>query len=220
MSSMPVPELWPGQDEEIIFNLVQLRALSSVARSEVFWAFSNIEPRSTNEVAVAIRRTSPTVRYHVNELLKANMLLAVETRKRRSRTEEAYVHSFVKGYTPRPPFEKEYIDEMNRGLSGILRSLEKERAAGMLVANEEPSYYQIMQFRHEFLRLGPKEIQELRKKLADLIYEYDDKQDPNGVSIHLAGFMAPVYWESQAKYFELTGKQLAEWEIDNAPEEA
>jgi hypothetical protein len=103
MSFMPSAELWPGQVDRAIFTLAQVRALSSVVRSEVFWAFSAFEPRSTNEVATAIRRTSPTVRYHVNELLKADMLIAVETRKKRSRIEEAYVHKMVRGYTPAPP---------------------------------------------------------------------------------------------------------------------
>src|SRR5687767_4085828 len=116
----------PGQVLTANFSLVQVRALSSVARSEVFWAFSPTEPRSANDVAAALRRTPPTVRYHVNELIKADMLLAVETRRRRSRTEEAYVHRIVRGYTPAPPYDKEYLEEMHRGLAAIFRHAERE----------------------------------------------------------------------------------------------
>lgn len=209
MSAMANAKLWPGQIEEGLFTLEQLRALSSVARAEVFWAFSSLEPRSTKEVAAAIRRTPPTVRYHTNELIKVGLLLAVETRKRRSRTEEAYVHRLARGYTPRPPFSKEYREEMNRGLGAILRSIEQERAAALVVCNEDGDYYNWISFRHIYVRLRPEKIAEMRKKLHEVIYMYLDDDDPDGIAMHGVGYLAPVVSESRSRYMELTGNELA-----------
>jgi len=211
MGLMPSAELWPGQVDRAIFTLAQVRALSSVVRSEVFWAFSAFEPRSTNEIAVAIRRTPPTVRYHVNELLKADMLLAVETRKKRSRIEEAYVHKMVRGYTPAPPYEKEYMNEMNRGLAAILRSMEKEREACLAVGDEDTAFDKFNLFRHSYLKLSPAKIAELRKRIAELADEEWGSEDESddGIAIHVVGYFAPTIMESQLHYRKVTGQDLA-----------
>lgn len=216
---MPPTKLWPGQVEKGYFTLDQVRALSSVVRAEVFWAFSGVEPRSTNDVAEAIRRTAPTVRYHVNELLKANLLMVAETRKKRSRTEEAYVHRTIWGYTPRPPFDKEYLAQMNRGFASIMKAMDKERAAALIVSNEELAYYDGTVFRHAFLRLSPEKINEMREKLNKVVYEYLDDEDEEGMAMHIVGFMAPVMMESRRKYKELTGRELISHDHEVDPEE-
>jgi len=205
---MPPPKLWPGQVEKAFFTLEQVRALSSAVRAEVLWAFSSVEPRSTNEVAEAIQRTAPTVRYHVNELLKADLLIVAETRKKRSRTEEAYVHKISWGYTPKPPFEKEYMAQMHRGLSSIFKAMDKERAMALVTSNEETSYYDNTAFQHTFVRISPAKIALIRQKIFDLVDILVDEDDEHGVAVHIAGFMAPVVMESRRKYKSLTGREL------------
>ena len=118
-----VVKRWPGQIERGILDLAQVRALASPARAEVYYAFSAEEPLSTNEVAVSLRRAAPTVRYHVNELMKAGLLLDVESRKRHARTESAYVHAMVYAFTARPPYEPEYLEEIHKGFEAILRTM-------------------------------------------------------------------------------------------------
>jgi hypothetical protein len=203
-----LPSIWPGQIEKANFSLDQVRALSSVARSEVFWAFSPTEPRSANEVAQAIRRSSPTVRYHINELIKADMLFSVETRRRRSRTEEAYVHRIVKGYTPPPPYSQDYLTEMHRGLAAIFRHAEREREALLVTGNEDPDFARKHIFRHAYLRLGPEKVAKLNQEMVELIYRYWDQEDPEGISMHLFGFTCPTLGESQERFLATTGKEI------------
>jgi hypothetical protein len=202
------PRIWPGQVEEGNFSLTQVRALSSVARSEVFWAFSPTEPRSANEIASLIRRTRPTVRYHVNELIKADMLVAVQTRRRRSRTEEAYVHRIVRGYTPGPPYDKDYLAEMHRGLAAIFRHTEREREACLITGNEEPAYGVNHSFRQAYLRLSPEKIEILKKELSDVIYKYWGNEDAEGTMVHVMGLICPTLAESQDRFRTLTGKEI------------
>jgi len=205
---MPSSKLWPGQVEKGFFTLEQVRALSSVARAEVFWAFTGAEPRSTNDVAEAIGRAAPTVRYHVNELVKADLLLVAETRKRHSRTEEAYVHKLLWGYTPRPPMDREYLVEVMRGFASIMKAMELERTAALLVSNEDQPFYDNTAFRHAFVRLSPAKMADLRAKLEKVVYEYRDDEDDEGIVVHIVGFMAPVILESRRRYKELAGRDL------------
>lgn len=209
---MPTNELWPGQVQKAYFTLDQVKALSSLVRSEVFYAFSATEPLSSGDVATATHRTAPTVRYHVNELIRVGLLIPVETRKKRSRTEEAYVQAMVDGYTPRPPFEKEYLEEMHRGFGAILRGIERERASALAVANEDAEFYNLTNFRHTFLKLTPERAAELRKKLNAVVLDFLEDQDPNAIALHAVTYMSPLPSESRKRYREVTGKDLKEQE--------
>lgn len=208
-------KLWPEQEEVVTFNLAQLKSLSSIARSEVFWAFSATDPMSTTDVAAAIQRTAPTVRYHVNELVKAEMLVVAGTRKRRSRTEELYVQKFHWGYTSRPPYDPEYLEEINRGFAAICRAMDRERAAATIVGNIDLPFYQKTHFTHAFIKLAPERMQELAKRFRDLISEFDDAEEAGEDVLHIATFFAPVMQVSQRRYRDLTGNELS----PGAPEE-
>lgn len=199
---------WPGQIEQGTFDLAQVRALSSVVRAEIYYTFNPDEPLSTADVARAVGRGAATVRYHVNELLKVDLLMPVETRKRHARTEDAYVHRFAIGLTSLPPWTPEYLAAINRGFEALVRKMIRERAATMAVANLQPDYYPLNLFRIATLRLNEHQIGELRKKLADLVFEYLPKQDPNGLKMEVAGYLAPSKQDSERKFFELTGSKL------------
>lgn len=209
MASMPPVKLWPGQEEVVTFDLAQLKSLSSIARSEVFWAFSATDPQSTTDIAAAISRTAPTVRYHVNELVKANMLVVAGTRKRRSRTEELYVQKFHWGYTKRPPYDAEYMEEINRGFGAICRAMDRERAAATIVGNMDLPFYEKNHFVHAFIKLGPEKAKELSKRLRDLVSEYDKMEDEGEDVLHISTFFAPVLQVSQRRYRDLTGEELS-----------
>ncbi len=202
-------KLWPGQEEVVTFDLAQLKSLSSIARSEVFWAFSATEPKSTTDIAATIRRTAPTVRYHVNELIKANMLVVAGTRKRRSRTEELYVQKFHWGYTSRPPYEPEYVEEINRGFAAICRAMDRERAASNIVGNIDLPYHDINHFVHAFIKLTPDKAKLLSKRFKELLKEFDQMEDEAGEVIHISTYFSPVLQVSQRHYRELTGEELS-----------
>ncbi|HLO99686.1 MAG TPA: helix-turn-helix domain-containing protein, partial [Fimbriimonas sp.] len=86
-------ELFPGQVERIDLTIEQVRVLSSEIRNEVFYSYQKREPRSVAEVANGLGKSAQTVHYHTNELADAGLLIAVEERKVRSRTEKLYVHA-------------------------------------------------------------------------------------------------------------------------------
>ncbi|HRF59514.1 MAG TPA: helix-turn-helix domain-containing protein [Fimbriimonadaceae bacterium] len=210
-------DLWPGQIDEAYLDLNQVRALASVVRSEVYWAFQTAEPLSTGDVARLLRRAAPTVRYHVNELLKVDLLLAVETRKRRSRIEDAYVHRIARAFTPRPPYDEEYLAEMNRGFAAILRAMERERASALTAANEDPPFYEHTFFRQTVIRIAPDRLRELRQELADLVTRYGKVRDEDGTLVRVAAYMDPLIGESERHFRTITGRELREPE--NTPRE-
>ncbi|MBC8066171.1 MAG: helix-turn-helix transcriptional regulator [Chlorobia bacterium] len=201
---------WPGQIEEALFDLAQVRALASVVRAEVYWTFSTDEPMSTADVAKAISRGAATVRYHVNELLKADMLIAVETRKRKARTEDAYVHKIINGYTPRPPYEPDYLEAIHKGFTAIQRYTSREREAVYAVSNIEHDFYQLQLYRRSTIRLAPDQIAKLRRKLADVVYEFVPLSDPAGIQVNVSTYMSPTKGESERRYQELTGHELGD----------
>ena len=198
---------WPEQIGFGIYSLEQVKALSSAVRAEVYWSFAGEQPKSTLEIAQMLKRSPSTVRYHTNELIKAGLLIAVETRKRRSRTEEAYVHKIVEGFTAKAPWEPEYMEEVNRGFDSILRGMSRERRLAYEVSNLDHEFYNNIFYNRYTVRLTPQNIAKLRKKLRDIMVEFDQLDDPKGMRMQFSAYMAPDRSESMARYHELTGKE-------------
>lgn len=207
---------WPGQIGYGIYTLEQVKALASSVRAEVFWSFAADRPLSTLEIAQMLKRSPSTVRYHANELIKADLLMVVETRKRRSRTEEAYVHRIVEGFTARPPWEPNYMEEVNRGFDSILRGMSRERRLSYEVSNLDPDFYSNIFYNRYTVRLSPANIAKLRKKMRDLMVEFDQLDDPKGMRIEYSAYMSPDRGESMLRYQQLTGK---EWGGDTTMDE-
>jgi hypothetical protein len=70
--------LFAGQVERLEFDLEQIKAIASPARSEVFWGYSSREPSSVQEVAQGMNRSTGTVHYHTNELVRVGLLIQAE----------------------------------------------------------------------------------------------------------------------------------------------
>lgn len=83
---------FPEQIELVELSLEQIKVLSSSACSEVFSAFSPNEALSAREVGQEVGRSAAAVHEHVDKLLECDLIVAVGSRKRRSRTETLYVH--------------------------------------------------------------------------------------------------------------------------------
>jgi predicted transcriptional regulator len=207
---------WPEQIGYGIYTLEQVKALSSAVRAEVYWSFAAEQPMSTLEIAQMLKRSPSTVRYHANELIKVGLLIAVETRKRRSRTEEAYVHKIVEAFTAKAPWEPEYMEEVNRGFDSILRGMSRERRLGYEVSNLDPDFYNNIFYNRYTVRLSPTNLAKLRKKLREIMVEFDQLDDPKGLRIQYSSYVCPDRSESMARYRELTGK---EWGGDTTMDE-
>lgn len=167
-----------------------------MARSEVFWSFSPHEPMSTADVARALGKAPSAVRYHVNELVRVRLIIAVEQRKRRSRIEDAYVHAARQSYTAYLPLSEEYIRQLNRGFNAMLRAYGKERSAAIRLANRTADPDAIALHLFENIRLTKEARFALRKRLIDLMEEVSAMDDPEGVRYSVCVYQTLALGES------------------------
>jgi predicted transcriptional regulator len=103
-----LPDLLPNQIERLEINLEQMRGLSSTVRADVFWSFHAIAQKSVNDIAKELGKSAQTIHYHVNALIKLELLVPGETRKKRSRTEQLYVRRARTSVDPSVGATEEY----------------------------------------------------------------------------------------------------------------
>ncbi len=199
---------WPGQIPELEFNLEQIKAIAPSSRSEVFWAYQSKEPLSVNEVGKLVGKSAQAVRYHTNELLRIGLLLAVETRKRHSRTEDLYVTRAINFYTALPPVSAEYAEEKRRGFQSVWRQFDRDRAATNILENLEPAKGQMSHFRRTTLRLKREDVERFKAMANALIDEFVGLDCEEGTRTTLVTFNCPVFGESDRAYRQLTGRSL------------
>lgn len=207
---------WPGQVERVDMNLEQVTAVASVARSEVFRAFNAREPLSAAEIATAIGKSAQTVRYHINELLKVGLIIAVETRKRRSRIEEAYVHKGVENYSLGPPYPPGYAEQMIRGFQAILRNMARERSAMVRLHDVDPGLQDFSLYRYSTIRMTRTQARKVRDRLRATLAEIAKTDDPNGVRVNVSVYMSTTLGASRVLYEEATGRPLEPDDEDDA----
>lgn len=199
---------WPGQQPKTLFTLDQVRAIGSASRSEVFWTYSPQVPMSVQEVAVAIKKSPQSVRYHTNDLLKADLVFPVMLRKKRSRTEEAYVWRAIDYSTPAPPHTSEYLAEMIRGYRAIMRQRDRDREAALHLINEFPDLHLIDLFWLLNVRLTPDTLPVIRTKLKKFIQELEELDTETGNRTTFYFGAAPNIGATRQLYQDLTGKPL------------
>lgn len=199
---------WPGQVSTLVFSLEQLKAIASSSRSSVFWSYNPRVPQSTSEVGLALGRSSQSVRYHTNELIKCGLLLAVETRRRRARTEEAYVIAGITCVTAAPPVDAAYLLEKRRGFQALWRQFDRDRAAINLLENVDPSRGSISRFNLVTPRLTPEQLRAFQDEVGALMEKYLAMDDPMGTRTRLVSFASPTMGATAREYLRLTGNQL------------
>lgn len=202
------PTYWPGQIPRLVFSLRQLRAIASSSRSSVFWAYSNHVPYSTSDIGQALGRSSQSVRYHTNELIKVGLLIPVETRKRKARTEVAYVTAGVECCTADPPLSAPYLLEKRRGFQALWRQFDRDRAAVNMVENLVPEKGAVSRLKILCPRLTRDQLARFQVEVSELMDRYGALDTPEGVLTRLVSFSCPTVGETAREYFELTGKPL------------
>ncbi len=199
---------WPGQVPELVFDARQLDALASGSRAEVFWVYEAANPLSVNEVAAILGRTPQSVRYHTNVLLEADLILVAETRKRHARIQEAYVKKAVLSYNPLPPVSAEVLHAKRKQFQAMWRQFDRDRAAVNLVENADPSHGWLSYIRRNTARLTPESIKAFQEAAIQLIDDFVDRNDPEGIRTTLVTFICPQFGESARIYEGLTGNKL------------
>lgn len=194
------------------FDLEQVRSLASPIRSEVFWSFRAHEPFSVAEVAKLLGKSAQTVHYHVNELVRVNLLIAVSERKQYARTEKLYVPRGVTNLSRPASNTKEYRDEVVRGFAALARTMAKEHELANAAMDFDPDVSSWLMYRRALLRVDATKMAALKKRLLEVIEDaslYD--VGPEGTMIHFSVYAAPTIGTSR-EWLKQKGKDLPEEE--------
>lgn len=196
---MPAKKSFPGQTPKSVFTLEQAKSLSSAIRSEVFWSFNKTEPLAVAEVASALGKSAQTVHYHTNELVRAGLLLAVDTRRRRARTEALYVHSSMNFVGQGPKAPKEFREYALKSFAAITRAMVREEAALQRVYDlGDDKIAPFSAYRRASIRLSPEDAVKLRERLYAVLDEaYGLEQSGTGIRVNFSVFMKPTQAESK-----------------------
>lgn len=199
---------FPGQVDRAYFDLAQVESLASPVRGEVFWSFNPDHPASVAEVAAGLGKSAQTVHYHVNELLRIGLLIAVDTRRQGARTEKLFVHQsrvFVSHGAQAP---REYRDHALRGFQAITRTMAREQEAIHRTIDLDPSIAAFGLYWRETVRLTPEKAREINRRMRQVI---DDiaKEDvgEEGVRVTVSYYMAPTLQESRRWRARVLGEE-------------
>ncbi len=188
---------WKGQVEMLHFDLEQVTAIASATRSDIFWSFSADKPMSAQDVAKEVGKSAQAVRYHINELVKVGLLLPVEHRKKRSRTEEAYVQAARAMYYE-PKFVSEaYEEQMIRGFDSMTRYLAKEHAAGIRARNLDSNRGAFQAFVRWSVHLNPERARQVKQILLEALREAGSVDEDKGTRVTMAVYMSASLGESR-----------------------
>ena len=199
---------FPGQVERAEFDLAQVESLASPVRGEVFWAFTEAHPLSVAEVAAGLGKSAQTVHYHVNELVRIGLLIAVDTRRQGARTEKLFVHAAKVFVSQGALAPREYRDHAMRGFQAITRTMARENEALHRAIDVDPTIADLGLYWRETVRLSPERAAELKKKLRAAVSEalqYETGED--GTRVTVSVYMAPTIQESRRWRARVAGEE-------------
>jgi predicted transcriptional regulator len=207
---MSTDTLFPGQREQLTYNDEQLQALTSVARTTVLWGFNENKPLSVAEVAQLIGKSPQSVHAHVNKLVEVGLLVAVETRKKRSRSEKAYVYAARELYTPNPPYTSTCREALSARFAALMRHLVREMSLAQRVMEHDPSYQAYTFARFYNVIVSEEEAQALRRFFQETLLGASRMTKGEGARVTLACMMLPAVGESTTRFRELTGEGIGD----------
>ena len=195
-----------GQVEKLIFTLDHVKALASPVRALVFWCFSATEPKSVSDIAAEIGKSSQTVRYHVNALTELDLIISVDERKRRSRTELLYVRKAILSLDSGAEGTPEYNRYRARGLALECRKMTREAENYYKILERERSVISYSLIRKAHVRLSREQAAKLRVDIVNLYAEAAKNQTPaeeGGMQVNLVMYMFPTTFQSRTWAAEL-----------------
>lgn len=207
---MPDRTLFPGQLEQLTYNHEQLLALTSVARTTVLWGFNENKPLSVAEVAQLIGKSAQSVHAHTNKLVEVGLLIAVETRKKRSRSEKAYVYAARELYTPNPPYTSESRELLSARFAALMRNLVREMSLAQTVMEQDPTFQAYTFSRFYNVMVTEEEAWALRRFFQETLLGASRMTKGEGARVTLACMMLPAAGESATRFRELTGEGISD----------
>lgn len=207
--------LFPGQVEQLFYTLEQLRATTSVARTTVLWGFNEHTPLSVAEVARVIGKTPQCVHTHVKKLVEVGLLIAVETRKKRSRTEKAYVYAARELFTPPQPCPPEFLGPMNERFANFMRNSIREMELARSVMQHDNTYGAFAIMRYYNIIVTEEEARAIRAYMLSCMKKASEMHSGEGRRVTISFAMLPAVGESVQHYEELTGESLIDASRDD-----
>ncbi|MEQ1932948.1 MAG: helix-turn-helix domain-containing protein [Fimbriimonadaceae bacterium] len=206
---MPAPAPHPDQLEKLTFNRDQLIALASSARAQVLWAFKPYEPLSVAEAAESLGKSPQSVHAHVNLLAQLGLLIAVDTRKKRSREEKLYIHAARWMFSPAPPIPSDCVEPMTEGFAGVMRLSIREKALTYKVLEKDAGFQPYHSFRLANMTVSEADALAIRNLLHDSIARAGQMAGGEGMRVRVMVMMLPAIGESEAWYERVTGEKIS-----------
>jgi biotin operon repressor len=208
-TNMPSHPHHPDQLEKLTFNREQLVALASSARTQVLWAFKPYEPLSVAEAAESLGKSAQSVHAHVNQLADLGLLIAVDTRKKRSREEKLYIHAARWMFSPAPPIPSDCVEPMTDGFAAVMRLSMREKALTYKVLEKDATFQPFHSFRLANLTVSEADALAIRNLLHDSIARAGQMAGDKGVRVRVMVMMLPTVGESEAWYERVTGEKIS-----------
>ncbi len=188
-------------------KLDQVRVLSSSACSEVFSAFSPVEPLSAREVGKEVGRSAAAVHEHVDKLLDVGLIVAVDTRKRRSRIETLYVHKGVVTRFVIAKQDRESLEAYSDRFKAQMRLAERQFESAMDAASVDKSILDFLAYKWVTgyldrpsalkLKAAVSEIQSLMEEMRET--EPSRREEGEYVRVIFSSLLLPVAHESRKR---------------------
>jgi len=200
--------LRPGQVEIHLYSLDQVKVVASPMRALAFGAFHAFEPRAVSDVAKLIAKSPQSLYHHVQILTEVGLLLPVETRQKRSRTETLFVTiaPICRGkFHMGEEYERYRVKAFKLEAQKIIR----EYSAGRALTLHDESMLRATQYRRHHIRMTPERAHQLIEDISILFRAAVAEENtacPNSLRFNVLGFLAPMVSESKerAKNLEAT----------------
>ena len=199
---------FPGQVDRIEFNIEQVKCLASVGRSDVFWSISGRHPMSIAEIAQSLDRPASSTTYHVNELARVGLILHVGQRQVKNRHERLYLaaaRSFM--HLPTNCASIEYREQTTLGLLALTRSIGREIEAFGDAIEIDPELRDFRILRQFNFKISRERSLEFKRRVSELLLEFGNVDDAEGVRVRTVLFLSPTIGESRARARKRWGKR-------------
>lgn len=198
--------LLPGQVEVVELSSEQVRALSSVACSDVFSAFDAHRPMSIREVAVELQKSPASVGAQVSTLSGVGLLVPSGERKRRSRIEQLWVHKGLATRLIIAKCDQETLRTYNKRFDAQMRRASRLFSMAQQASEVDPSLSTLLHFRWKWAYMTPEHAREISKEASELqvrfeqLGEEDQLNEQDGlVRVSLVTIMLPSSAESRKR---------------------
>lgn len=192
-------ELFPGQVPHATMTLEQVECLASASRAEVYWNCSPMVPRSIAEIAKNVQRSASATTYHVNELVRVGLLVAVAEQKKHARVEKLYVIAARRGFlTAGFTASPEYREKVFEGYAALLRLMLRERDSLSKAVDKRPELASVSTWRRYSVTTDYETAKKFQAETIERFREFArSPTNPDGVRIAYSFFMTPTLGETK-----------------------